>query len=66
MSTISSLHQNEMKDMLMVFMGTLNASSGGEPNEACELLVYAEDRVDLFSILFSYLGYTQNVGIAEV
>ena len=36
MSTISSLHQHEIKDMLMNFMGALNASVGGEPNEACE------------------------------
>jgi hypothetical protein len=41
MSTISSLHQNEMKDMLMNLMGTLNASNTGEPNEACKWLCSA-------------------------
>jgi len=36
MSTISSLHQSEIKDMLFTFMGTLKATATGEPNEACE------------------------------
>lgn len=35
MSTISSLHQSEIKDMLFTFMGTLKATATGEPNEAC-------------------------------
>jgi hypothetical protein len=38
MSTISSLHQSEIKDMLLTFLGTLKATATGEPNEACELL----------------------------
>jgi len=37
MSTISSLHQSEIKDMLFTFMGALKATATGEPNEACEL-----------------------------
>jgi len=37
MSTISQLHQSEMKDMLMNFMGSLNATAIGDPNEAYEL-----------------------------
>lgn len=36
MSTISSLHQNEIKDILMNLMGNLNSTAGGDPNEACE------------------------------
>lgn len=35
MSTISQLHQAEMKDLLMSFMATVNAASGEERNEAC-------------------------------
>ncbi|WVQ80381.1 hypothetical protein IAT38_002486 [Cryptococcus sp. DSM 104549] len=34
MSTISQLHQSEMKDMLMNFMGSLNATSGDAGNDA--------------------------------
>ncbi|WWD22409.1 hypothetical protein CI109_106900 [Kwoniella shandongensis] len=34
MSTISQLHQSEMKDMLMNFMASLNATAGDHSNEA--------------------------------
>jgi hypothetical protein len=33
MAAISQLHQSEMKDLLMGFIGSLN--TGGESNEAC-------------------------------
>jgi hypothetical protein len=33
MAAISQLHQSEMKDLLMGFIGSLN--TGGEVNEAC-------------------------------
>ena len=35
MSTISSLHQSEMKDMLMTLMGSVTASTG-DANDACK------------------------------
>ncbi|ORY34282.1 exocyst complex component Sec3-domain-containing protein [Naematelia encephala] len=34
MSTISQLHQNEIKDMLINFIASIKASASGEPNEA--------------------------------
>jgi len=34
MAAISQLHQSEMKDLLMGFIGSLN--TGGDSNEACE------------------------------
>jgi len=33
MAAISQLHQSEMKDLLMGFIGSLN--TGGDSNEAC-------------------------------
>ncbi len=42
-STISGLHQDEMKDLLMNLMGVVNASIGQEANEACKLFQAGDD-----------------------
>jgi hypothetical protein len=42
MAVISELHQAEMKDLLMGFIGSLNTGAG-DPNEACAYGTNDED-----------------------
>jgi hypothetical protein len=36
MSTISSLHQNEMKELLMGYMATVNATTPPDAGDICQ------------------------------
>jgi hypothetical protein len=50
MSTISSLHQNEMKDLLMGYMTTINSTSTPD-GDICEFRCVSVDRVVVKLIL---------------
>jgi hypothetical protein len=70
MAVISQLHQSEMKDLLMGFIGTIN-SAAGDPNEACmssNLSRFLDGYITLTDSIYccSQGGCAQAVRSAEV